>query len=180
MAEMTSVKSKQIEFVESSDVSLAAQTMLDQALQFCMAKAHLADREAAVRALRAGEAVTSGYFYYSLARSTGEYLGTWDHDVKAVYAFDYEATPEDVCFGETRHPLVHLIVWVERKTAALVALATTLDRALVEQVGSLLEQRERQYVLDVQIVDNDEVANRTGYGAVLASIRPHAMQVWGR
>lgn len=180
MAEMTSVKSKQIEFVESSDVSLAVEKMLDQALQFSMVKAYQGNREAVVSALRAGEPLVSGYFFYSLARSAGEYLGTWDGSVKAVYTFDYEATPEDICFGEVRHPLVHLIVWVERKTAALAALSSTLDRAMVEQVGGLLEQKERQYILDVQIVDSDEVANRIGYGAVLASSQPKAVQVWAR
>ena len=180
MAEMTSVKSEQIEFVESSDVTRAAEEMLDQALQFGAVKAHQSDRDAVVSALRAGEAVVSGYFYYSLARSAGAYLGTWDHDVKAVYTFDLEATPEDACFGEARHPLVHLIVWVERKTAALAALAATLDRALAEQVGSLRGQQERQFILDVQIVDSAEVSSRTGYGAVLASVRPNAIQVWGK
>ena len=180
MAERTSVRSKQIEFVESSDVTRAAEEMLDRALQFGMAKARQGSRDAVVAALRAGDTVVGGYFYYSLARSAGEYLGTWDRDVKAVYTFDDEATPEDDCFAEKRYPLVHLIVCVERKTAALSALAGTLDRALAEQVGNLLGQQQRQYMLDVQIVDSGEIANRTGYGAILASMRPHAMQVWGQ
>ena len=45
MAEMTLVRKQQVEFVEGSDAHETAAGMLEQALVYCMEKAHLAGRE---------------------------------------------------------------------------------------------------------------------------------------
>ena len=180
MAEMTSVRTRQMQFVEGGDANDAAATMLEQALAYCVEKAHLAGRDAAVAGLVAGDAAITSYFHYSLAKQAAAYLGTWDQDVKAAYLFDDDATPEDVCFGEARRPLVHMIVWAERKTAALNALVSTLDRALAGQITAAFDLAGQEYILDVQTVDDAEVAARTGYGALLSSLQRHPLQIWGR
>lgn len=180
MAEMTSVRTRKIEFVEGGDAHETAAAMLEQALAYCMEKAHLAGREAAVGQVVAGDMAVTGYFHYSLAKQTAAYLGVWDQDVQAAYVFDDEATPEDTCFGEVRQLLVHLLLRVERKTAALAALVAALDRALAEQMAAVLGVEGQEYVLDAQMVDGHEVANRIGYGALLQSLQRSPIQVWGR
>lgn len=181
MAEMTSVRAQQIEFVDSGTAHEAVAGMVEESLAYCVAKTRLAGREAVVTHLAAGDAAVTSYFHYSLAKQVAVYLGTLDQDIKAAYTFDDEATPEDVCFGEVRRPLVHLVIWVERKTAALSALVGTLDRLLSEQAAVALNLVEGQeYILDVQTVDDSEIANRTGYGALLSSVQHRPMQIWKR
>jgi hypothetical protein len=180
MAEMTLVRKQQVEFVEGGDAHETAAEMLEQALVYCMEKAHLVGREAAVSCVVAGDAAVTGYFHYSLAKQVAAYLGLWDQDVQSAYVFDDEATPEDTCFGEACRPLVHLLLRVERKTAALKAVVATLDRALAEQMPAVLNVPGPEYVLDVQIVDNAQVANRVGYGALLSSLQRGPIQIWGR
>jgi hypothetical protein len=180
MAEMTKVRARQIEFVEGGDAHDTAAAMLEQALAYCAEKAYLAGRDAATSRVVAGDAAVTGYFHYSLAKQAAAYLGDWDQDVQAAYVFDDEATPEDACFGEARRPLVHLLLRVERKTAALAALVATLDRALAAQMAAALNVQGQEYVLDVQMVDDAQVANRIGYGALLFSLQRGPMQIWGR
>jgi hypothetical protein len=179
MAEMTSIRTK-MQFAQGGDVQDAAATMLEKALGYSVEKARVASRDAAVSRIVAGDVTITSYFHYSLAKQAAEYLGTWDQDAKAAYVFDYDATPEDVCFGEASRPLVHMVVWTERKTAALAALVSTLDRALVEQMAEVFHLESKEYVLDIQMVDNAEVATRTGYGALLASLQHGPIQIWGR
>ena len=83
--------------------------------------------------VRQGDGAACGYWLYSVAKQVAEAIGSLDDNVRAVYTFDCEATPEDECLGEVARgtPLVHLLVWTQRKTAALRALVATLDRALV-------------------------------------------------
>jgi len=180
MAEMTSLRTQQIEFVGGGDAHEVAAEMLEKALAYCTEKAQVAGREAAVSCVVAGDAAVTSYFHYSLAKQAAAYLGEWDQDVQSAYVFDDEATPEDVCFGEACRPLVHLLLRVERKTAALTALVATLDRALAAQLPAVLGVEGQEYVLDVQMVDNTEVTNRTGYGALLFSLQRGPIQIWGR
>jgi hypothetical protein len=87
---------------------------------------NLESYETVVERLQQGDNITFSYWRYGLARKGAEYLGEWDGDIKAVYIFDYEATPEDVCFAEvTPDIMIHLIVWAQRKTAALNSLIGT-------------------------------------------------------
>jgi hypothetical protein len=105
-----------------------------------------------------------------------------DERVKAVYVLDYDATPEDLCFGRLNQgtPLVHLIVWTKRKTAALRSLVAALDRALAQAYAELLGGCQIEILLDVQIIDDADVENRTGHGALLQAIHHRPIPIWER
>jgi hypothetical protein len=119
--------------------------------------------------------------HYNLAKQAAEFLGALDENVKAVYICDYDATPEDLCFGEaTQASLVHLVVWARRKTGALNSLVAALDRALVQSYADLIGMRQLAHLLDVQVIDDADVENRVGYGAMLSSIYHRPIQVWER
>jgi hypothetical protein len=131
--------------------------------------------------LRQGDRWAIGYCQYGLARQVAEYLGALDREVNAVYMYECDATPEDVCFGEGAPTLlVHLIARVGRKTSGLSALVAGLDRALVQCYAELAGLPDLAHVLDVQVVDEADVQSRAGYGALLSSIHMPPMQIWKR
>ena len=71
-------------------------------------------------------------------------------------------------------------MWVGRRTAALTSLLDALDRALVAECASRLDMDKLTHLLDAQIVDDVQVKDRTGYGALLASAQYKPIQIWQR
>jgi hypothetical protein len=163
------------------DASSAAKIVLDEGLAFCARKAGLKDRHAVAERLRQGDPTVCRYCRYGLAKKMGDSIGSLDDNVKSVYALDYDATPEDRSFSsEARTSPIHLIVWVVRKTDALDALVRALDRALVQEYAHLIDAAQLTHLLDVQVVEDADVENRIGYGALLSSIHNRPIQVWER
>lgn len=163
------------------DVASTAEAALTQALEFCAQKMGLDSPQAVVDHLRQDNSTAFGYWHYGLAKQVAKHLGAWDEDVKAVYIYDYDATPEDVCFGEMMpaEP-IHLIVWAQRKTAALESLVAVLNRALVQGCADLIGRPRLMRLLDVQVIDDADVKNRVGYGALLSSLYHRPIRIWER
>lgn len=164
-----------------SDVTSLAEAILTQTLEFCAAKLNLDNSETVAERLQQGDRITLSHWHYGLAKKGAECLGEWDKDIKAVYIYDYEATPEDICFAEvTPDIIIHLIVWAQRKTAALNSLIEVLDRALVQIHLELLHMHPLKHLLDVQVIDDRDVENRLGFGALLSSLHHRPLLVWKR
>ncbi len=158
-----------------------AEISLTQALKFCAQKMGLADHQAVIDHLRQGDSTACKYCHYSIAKQVAESLGALDKNIKTVYIVDYDATPEDLCFGEgIQTSLIHLIVWAERKTSALESLIGALNCALVERYADVIGTCQLAHLLDVQVVDDADVKNRVGYGAMLSSLYNRPIQVWKR
>lgn len=168
------------EVSESRNPTEWSGAILAQAIDYCAQKARL-DTQVAIERLRAGDHEACGYCHYSVAKQVAECLAGLDTNVKAAYLYDWEATPEDKCFAQPGRALpIHLIVWTERKTAALRAAAETWDRALAQGYARVFGAPEPEFLLDVQVVDDGDVDNRVGYGALLSSLHHPALQVWAR
>lgn len=164
-----------------SDAGSIAEVVLTEGLAFCAQKMGLGDHQSVVDRLREGDDSACRYCRYGLAKKVAESVGRLDDEVKAVYVFDYGATPQDLCFGQkTQVPLIHLIIWVEQKTDALDSLVAALDRALVRKYANLVDKPRLAHMLDVQVVDDADVENHVGYGALLSSIHNRPIQVWER
>lgn len=164
-----------------SDMTSMAEAALTNALEFCAQKMGLHSLQVVTGRLQQGDSTTCGYFHYGLAEQVAEHLSGLDEDVKAVYLYNYDATPEDICFGEaTPASQIHLIIWAQRKTAALNSLVTALDRALVQGYAALIGTRQLMHLLDVQVIDDDDVKSRAGYGALLSSLHLPSIEVWRR
>jgi hypothetical protein len=73
-----------------------------------------------------------------------------------------------------------MIVWTKRKTGALNSLVEALDRAFAQSYANLMGESRLAHILDVQVVDDVDVKNRTGYGALLSSVYHRPIQVWER
>ncbi len=163
------------------DSDNTAEIALSQALNFCARKMGLADQQTVVEHLKRGNRDACKYFHYSVAQKVAESIGALDRKVKAIYVVDYDATPEDMCFRQgSPTALIHVIVWAERKTNALNSLIDALDRALVQHYVELIDVPTMEHLLDVQIVDDEDVKNRVGYGAMITSLYNRPIQIWER
>ena len=163
------------------DATSTAEIALAQAMEYCAQKMGLANAQEAVERIKDRDLAACSYCRYSIARQVAEALGALDENIQTIYVFDYDATPQDLCFGEAEQTMpIHLLVWTERKTGALSSLVEALDRALARNYRNVLGQGPRAHVLDVQIIDNSDVENRAGYGALLASLYHRPIKVWER
>lgn len=164
-----------------SEISSAVDAAIETALRYAQEKAGVGDLNLVMKKLQGGDVTAWQYFNYCLAQQVSEYLGACDSHVQATYTFDYDATPEDVIFSDqVRDRLIHILVWVSRKTAALETLVRALDAALCESYVQRLGISRPKHVLDIQVVDDTEVQERTGYGALLASIHRQPLKIWSR
>ena len=148
------------------------ESVVTKALKTSANKMGLGDVKALIARMKEADSVAFDYYNYNIAKELGEVLGLWDKNIRAVYAHD--------CDSATPFPLVHMIIWAEHNTKALNALVETIDRAMVQQHRHMLGRIKLEYVLDVQVVDDKDMRNRTGYGALLKSlpISEPPIQVW--
>ncbi len=162
-------------------VSRIADSVLETAFAFCSSKMGHADTADIKSRLRSKDPVAYTYWQYGLAKGLAEQLGRLDEGVCAAFIYGCEATPEDEAFVEPAGiPLVHLIVSVQRKTAALDSLGAALDRSIGQAYRTLFGESHRTHALDLQFVDGDDIKSQVGYGALLASLRNRPIQIWAR
>ena len=156
------------------------ESVVTKALKNSANKMGLGNTKAIIARLQESDSVAFSYCNHSIAKQLGAVLGLLDKNIKAVYICDYDdATPEDVCFCEAPPvSLVHLIIWVECKTKAVDALVAAMDHAMVQHYSHMLGLHDLQHVLDVQVIDNEDVRSRTGFGALLQSVYQPPIQVW--
>lgn len=159
-----------------------AERIFDQAIDFCTQKMGANSRAAVIALLGQQDRTACEYCAYGVAKQVAAALGAADENIRAVYTLDYDATPEDRCFGEgpPSTPFVHLLVWTQRKTAALDSLVAALDRALVQAHSDTIGSRGQSTLLDVQIVDDADVERRQGYGAFRAWMHQQPIEIWKR
>ena len=163
------------------DPATAADGMVRQALSTCGERIRAESLEGLLEQLRRGDPAAWSHYQYALARQVGEYLETCDDDVKAVYIYDHDWTPEDGQWKETGlAPLIHLIVWAQPKTAALRALIDILNRALAHRLGRIVGTLSVTQLLDAHVIDDQDVSRRAGYASLLTSSRYRPAQVWKR
>ena len=162
-----------------TDAASATEGLLDRALFYCAEKMHLHSTEAALDLLRQGDRMARWYAHHSLAEQMAGILGGLDGTVRSVFVYDLDATPEDLAFGElTPTSPIHMIVQAQRKSEALDALIEALERALVAEYASRVGPGQLEYLLDVQVIDDDDVKSGRGYAGLLRSLHNRPIQVW--
>jgi hypothetical protein len=159
--------------------------MIEEALEFCAEKAGLKSKEQARSALLTGDCCACEYLRYALAQELGDYLGSVDGTVQAVYVFE----PEEATGGDQPLPArpyfspgLNLIARVSRKSAALSSVVASLRSALAEEYARLGCPKANALCseLDVRVVDEDEVKRRIGYGALIHSLHVRPIEIWHR
>lgn len=159
--------------------------MMEYALDFSARKMGHAGKEQVVEALRNGNCSVCEYVRYGLAQRIADYLGSVDDTVKAVYIYEPEyATAVDGTMADDPglSTGIHMIAWVDRKTAALSSLIDVLDSSLAQEVKGFGCPKANAlcYKLVVHIVDDEEVLTRRGYGALVDSFYVRPIEIWRR
>lgn len=163
-----------------------ADRMVENAVLFCADKRFDGDRTQAVESLRRGRCDICDYLAYSLVRQVGDYLGCLDRTVKAVYLFEPEKASLSLqpagMAARRRDSGINLVAWVDRKSAALGAITSTLETVLNESRRKIgcPNAVPACYNLNVQMVDDREVQEGIGYGAIVQSMYVRSIQVWTR
>jgi hypothetical protein len=95
-----------------------------------------------------------------------------DENIKAVYTLDRSIVPIDLSSGGPTQDAqrIHLLVWMQPRTATFDSTVAELDRALVQAYADVLGMDDLTFLLDVQVIDDADVEKLIGCGALLASI----------
>ena len=163
-----------------------ANGMVEKAITFCAERKFSGNIREAQQALSQGRCDICNCLSESLVVQVGKYLGQIDRTVKAVYQYEPEFATLRLPTGDLtrtgRKGGINLVVWVDRKSAALNALSDTLETVLSESRRKIgcKNAGPACYTLDVQLVDNKEIQERRGYGVVVNSMYVRSTQVWAR
>lgn len=180
---MTTLNGKIQEFttVQVSHLTEVAETIRDDALAVASEKLRLFYSPGVGRLLERRNFLE--YFKYELARGVAAVLAANDQNIRAVYIQDTVSNPDNDIAGEL--PLdvtVSLIAEVTVTSAALKGFISSLDRTLLaslKELGSPL-YAQRDFILDVIVVTEDEIRFGTGYAHMLKSVIAPPLKVWQR
>ena len=116
-------------------------------------------------------AISAGNSPCSSSSQVGKYLGELDHTIKAVYQLAPESQvgvqPHGDQVDENYHPGLNLVVWVERKNPALIALGGTLENALTDDRRQVSCQHALPacFTFNLQTVDDRDILEGRGIGS---------------
>jgi len=155
--------------------------LVEKAVARC-AEAHFAgDSRRARQALLRGHCDHCACVSEGLVEQLAEYLGQVAGSVRGVYQVRVETEPAE---GEAERrgelSAIHLVVWVERKSPALKALAGTLETVLAESRRKLgcPVAGPHCYALDVEMVDDRDVQEQRGFGLLVSHAHLEGRAVW--
>ena len=170
---------------EQMDQALADE-MIGRAIAYCGSTKFGGDAREAMLALRHGRCDVCSIVSNRLVQEVGEYLGQTDRMVKSVYWIEPEnslARPKPGSrLAGGRRAGINLVAWVDRKSAALVALGSTLENALAECLRDFdcKNSTPACYVMQIELVDDREVRDRRGYGVFVTDPYLRSTRVWQR
>jgi hypothetical protein len=157
--------------------------MFDQAIVECADKIFAGDSLRMRQSLLQSHCENCRCVAECLARQIGEYLGRVDRTVKAVYNYQpMEETGKDPTGISEPFVGINLVVWVERKSAALSALIETLEtvlKASQSQIGCAAAT-PRCFALDVRLVSDNDVQEGRGLGLLVRTASIRSIPVWRR
>ncbi len=157
--------------------------MVNQAIIECAEELFSGDTRRMRQVLLQGHCKDCRHVAASLVRQISEYLGRVDRTVKAVYYYEPVETPE-VSPNKIHEPYVgiNLVVWVERKSAALSALLETLETVLKASQRNIgcADASPRCFSLDVKMVSDQEVQEQRGLGLLVEKAYLRSTPVWRR
>jgi len=168
----------------SSDTTILTQSM-NEAVTFCADKTRLQGWEQVSAARARADCSACEHLRYGLAKGIAAYLGSLDETIRVVYVFDPEAATHaesHVPSTPRLSPGISMLIWVSHKTAALTSLLTSVRQAAGEEFWRLPcpEANALCYALDAIVVDDQDVQERRGYGAMVNSFFVLPTEIWSR
>lgn len=159
--------------------------MIENAIMFSAEKNGMTDRDQVVQACARGDCITCEYLRFGLANEVADYLGSMDETIKSVYVYEPETATTmngNIHDHPSLVPGINMIIRVSRKTAALKSILTSIVSAVEQEFGQLNcpEANALCNMIDVILVDDHEVEQRTGYGALIGSLFTPPIEIWQR
>ncbi len=158
--------------------------MVEKAILLCANDRFDGNTQSAIQALRQGRCEVCSVFSDHLVSQLGSYLGEVDRTVKAVYKCEpYHNGSEDKNEpSEDPKTGINLVAWVERKSAALHALSTTLEKVLSrskQRVGCK-KATSVCHTLEVAMIDDRDIRDQRGYGLFVNCQKIRSALIWQR
>jgi hypothetical protein len=157
--------------------------MFDQAIDECADKLFAGDTLRMKQSLLQSHCENCRCVAECLAGLIGEYLGRVDRTVKAVYAYQPSAeNNKEPSVATEPFVGINLVVWVERKSAALNVLLQTLEESLKasrNKIGCAVATPVC-FTLDVTFVSDHDVQEGHGLGLLIRAAGIRAVPVWNR
>lgn len=168
----------------SNDTTILTESM-SEAIMFCAEKTGLQGWDQVSAARARADCHACEYLRFGLAKGVAEYLGSLDETIRAIYVFDPEAATHadsQVPAKARLSPGISMLIWVSHKTAALTSLLASVRRATDEELWRLPcpEANALCSSLDTIVVDDQEVNERRGYGAIVSSLFVLPTEIWNR
>lgn len=167
------------ELNSSGPLALSADTMMDKTLDECARVLDLPGAREVAGRLADNDPAAWRQFRQTLAEQVALFLATLDAGIKAVYLYDPDLFGPGIQGGEREQSIpIHLVVWSRRRTAALLSLATALNRALTQEAGIQFGLEAGEHLLDVLVITDDDIENRVGFAGLLFRLQRLAPLVW--
>lgn len=159
--------------------------MMEKAIMFCAEKSGLSDGDQVARARARGDCATCEYLRFGLANEVASYLGSIDETIKSVYVYEPETATSmngNIHNKPRLVPGINMIVQVSRKTAALGSLLASVVSTVEEEIRRLScpDANALCNMIDIIVVDDQELASRMGYGALIGSLYTPPIEIWNR
>jgi hypothetical protein len=168
-----------------NDVAMANK-MVEQAVAECAEEHFAGDIRRMRQAVLHGQCEHCHCITEHLVKQISEYLGQVDNTVKAVYRYepmDLSSASQSEGMDRSReYNDINLVVWVNRKSAALAALTEMWESALqtnLHQLGCVLAS-PACFTLNVTMVDDRDIDERRGLGLLVNNPSLRSTLVWKR
>ncbi len=162
-----------------------ANGMVEKALAATAADLFAGNAQDVLQAIRQGRCDICCHCSDRLVQLVSEYLGQMDKTVKAIYRYEPEyslSPPQPGSPAKAHKAGINLIAWVARKSPALHSLGATLKSLLTESrlnVGCR-KGAAACYVLDISMVDDRDIDENRGYGAIIQNTLMRSFPAWTR
>lgn len=153
--------------------TMAVRTLMHEALLFCR---KMADKRASctILDLRQGNRRAHSTLRYAIARIISNHMASISGVIKAVYVFG--STMEDKADKVSD---IDMIVIVKKKDKFLDKFFKGIDSALLYEYKKLVGNgtSKLKKFLDINVVDENDLADRTGYASVINSMHKPAVKI---
>lgn len=163
-----------------------ADRLVENALINCANRFTGGDTKPVITAIRTGNAEICNCIRVNLTNQIAKKIGEIDKTVKAIYTYQAVDTSkysdDSPGLNQRVNYTINLVVWVERKSAALDALVASLEKDIQEsqeKQGNFVGNRY-QFNLNLISIEDDDITNNRGFGSIVNNEYFRTRRIWNR
>lgn len=157
--------------------------MIDNAVRSSANRFAAGDEHRTIASIRIGDPDVCEYFLVNLTHEISRTIGEIDKTIKAIYTYqavDMQVLTNDLPIRYSNS--INLVVWVDRKSAALDTLVASLEYDIQEhqkKLGCLISNQHLINLNVMPIQDKDVIFN-SGFGIIPNSEYIRTKRIWRR